>query len=130
MATQNGVTIARRADNPGTFQDTIALLQAANAAGLPSSSTTTRPSTTMSTKTTSATAGPTAWAYQGCYTDSVAARSLSAGVQVPGGAGAMTVEACTATCRASGYLYAGVEYSQECCKFLSLESFFTCKYKC
>jgi hypothetical protein len=43
--------------------------------------------------------------------DSVTARSLSVRKTVTGG---MTVEACTAACRASGYTLAGVEYSTEC----------------
>jgi len=37
---------------------------------------------------------------------------------VPGGAGAMTVEACEAVCQAAGYTIAGVEYSQECCMYI------------
>lgn len=116
MATQNGVSLARRVDNIGSFQDTIALFQPADSSSPnpdPTSSSTTRVSTTL---TTSATAGPTGWAYQGCYTDSVPARSLAAGTAVAGGAGAMTVQACTTACRAGNYIYAGVEYSTECCK--------------
>jgi len=35
---------------------------------------------------------------------------------VPGGAAAMTVEACIAACAAAGYQIAGVEWSQECCE--------------
>lgn len=33
----------------------------------------------------------------------------------PGGAQALTVALCTSACEAGNYLYAGVEYSQECC---------------
>lgn len=119
MATQNGVSLARRTDNIGSFQDTIALFQPALGGPDPTSSSTTRVSTTL---TTSPTAGPTGWAYQGCYTDSVAARSLAVGTAVPGGAGAMTVQACTTACRAGNYLYAGLEYASECCKCFFLSS--------
>jgi WSC domain len=54
------------------------------------------------------------WSLLGCYTDSVAKRSLSVGTDVPGGANAMTVEACLSACKASGYTLAGLEYAGEC----------------
>jgi glucan 1,3-beta-glucosidase len=120
MVTQNGNTLAVRSDNVGSFQDTIALFQLAAGTGPnPTTSSTTRASTTLSTRTTtSATAGPTpsGWRYLGCYTDNVGGRALPVGTQVPGGAGAMTVEACTTACRAGGYVLAGLEYAGECCK--------------
>lgn len=113
MVTQNGVSLARRIDNIGSFQDTIALFQPAEGTGPdPTSSSTTRVSTTL---TTSTTAAPTGWAYQGCYTDS-GDRTLAVGTGVPGGAAAMTVQACTIACRAGNYIYAGLEYAGECCK--------------
>lgn len=123
MITQNGVTRAVRSDNVGSFQDTIALFQLAQDSGPPVSSTT-RTSTTMSTRTSttsSSTAGPSpsGWTYQGCYADNVSGRALPVGTGVPGGAGAMTVEACTTVCRAGNYVLAGLEYAGECCKFSS-----------
>jgi hypothetical protein len=56
-------------------------------------------------------AKPTGWSYQGCYTDSVGSRSLSVGTGVSGG---MTNAKCQDACRASGYVFAGTEYSGEC----------------
>jgi hypothetical protein len=53
----------------------------------------------------------TGWNYEGCYTDSVAGRSLAVGMGV---AGAMTNAKCQAACRAAGYVLAGTEYSGEC----------------
>jgi len=54
------------------------------------------------------------WYPLGCYIDSVQARTLGNGMQVPGGANYMTNEACTAVCQSSGYTLAGTEYSGEC----------------
>jgi hypothetical protein len=62
------------------------------------------------------------WTSTGCYTDSVAARSLPYLAAVPGGSTANTVELCQTTCQAAGYKLAGVEYGAECCKFTSLFS--------
>ena len=59
-------------------------------------------------------AGPTGWGFMGCYTDSVAARTLNVGAAIPGGPAAMSVALCTQSCQASGYSYSGVEYSGEC----------------
>lgn len=53
---------------------------------------------------------PTAWTALGCYTDSVAARTLTT-AEYPG---TMTVELCTSACKSAGYVYAGVEYGGEC----------------
>ncbi|KAF2691893.1 copper radical oxidase [Lentithecium fluviatile CBS 122367] len=50
----------------------------------------------------------------GCYSDDVGARTLPVGVATTGGAQALTVALCTSACSAGGYLYAGVEYSEEC----------------
>ncbi|KAF2729419.1 WSC-domain-containing protein [Polyplosphaeria fusca] len=58
--------------------------------------------------------GPTGWTSQGCYTDSVQARTLSNLEQVPGGTDAMTVAACTTKCGSLGFSYAGLEYAGEC----------------
>ncbi len=58
------------------------------------------------------------WTFLGCYTDNVSGRALPNGEQVPGGSGAMTVEACESTCLAAGFSIAGTEYAGECCKHL------------
>jgi len=50
--------------------------------------------------------------------DSVAARTLTTGMQTTGGQNALTVALCTSACAAGNYLYAGLEYASECCKFL------------
>lgn len=60
----------------------------------------------------------TGWTLLGCYTDNVSARTLSNYIVVPGGQSATTIESCQAACKAAGYTLAGVEYSNECCKFL------------
>ncbi len=57
---------------------------------------------------------PGKWQYQGCYTDQ-GPRTLAAATYASGTA--MTIESCIAYCDAAGYLYAGTEYSSECCKF-------------
>jgi glucan 1,3-beta-glucosidase len=73
------------------------------------------PTTSKTSTSTGPTATASGWNFRGCYTDNVSARALSYGMAVPGGAAAMTVEACEAVCQAAGYSIAGVEYSQECC---------------
>jgi hypothetical protein len=98
MIVQNGVVVAKYSDNINVYPDTIALFQAATA-GTPNN-----------------------WAALGCYTDSVSARTLAKSVVVPGGQGATTIESCLAACHAAGYSFAGVEYSQECCKPPSIPS--------
>lgn len=56
---------------------------------------------------------PTTWTYQGCYTEGTNGRTLaSASYSNTTG---MTEESCIAYCNTLGYLYAGTEYSQECC---------------
>ena len=57
--------------------------------------------------------GPAGWTSYGCWTDG-GTRTLSNSVQVSGGAAAMTVALCTAACKSAGYIFAGVEYGQEC----------------
>ncbi|KDR82087.1 hypothetical protein GALMADRAFT_60064 [Galerina marginata CBS 339.88] len=58
------------------------------------------------------TSGTGLWSYQGCFTDSVAARTLNTGVNIPLGT---TPESCTAACQAAGpFTFAGVENGHEC----------------
>ena len=57
--------------------------------------------------------GHNGWAYQGCYTDDVSARTLTPGVAAAP-AGGMTVDYCTSACQSQGFAYAGVEYRNEC----------------
>ncbi|KAF2817554.1 WSC-domain-containing protein, partial [Mytilinidion resinicola] len=75
-------------------------------------------STATSSATTSAPPSaeplPTGWTARGCYSDSLAARTLKTFFSIPGGAEAMTVEACVAGCASSGFTIAGLEYAQEC----------------
>lgn len=58
---------------------------------------------------------PDGWSSKGCYIDSTAARTLSAKsfTDTTG----MTIEACITFCSNANYVYAGTEYSQECCKY-------------
>ena len=116
--------LASASGNVNAFVDLIALFRLASGSGgvtpPPPSSTakSTAGPTTMSTKTT--TSSPptqTGWNFLGCYADNVNGRTLVNQVQVPGGAPAMSVEACEAACKSAGYTIAGVEYSGECCKY-------------
>jgi hypothetical protein len=68
-------------------------------------------STSAAPSNTATTVPKTGWNYEGCYTDSVAGRTLAVGMGV---AGAMTNAKCQAACRAAGYILAGTEYSGEC----------------
>lgn len=52
-----------------------------------------------------------AWVYQGCYTDSVGARTLINPVNVPLG---VTASTCVAACQSLGFAFAGVETGREC----------------
>jgi glucan 1,3-beta-glucosidase len=104
MITQDGKTLAVYSDNVNVYPDTIALFTTGRAAPPD-------PPTSPSLL---------GWNYRGCYTDSVSARTLGITMQVPGGAAAMSVEACLTVCQAAGYALAGVEYSGECCRFANL----------
>ncbi|PPR05178.1 hypothetical protein CVT26_012264 [Gymnopilus dilepis] len=60
----------------------------------------------------SVTQGTGVWSFEGCFTDSVAARTLGTGVNIPGGT---TAESCTAACQAAGgFTFAGLENGHEC----------------
>ncbi|KFY89652.1 hypothetical protein V500_05562 [Pseudogymnoascus sp. VKM F-4518 (FW-2643)] len=68
----------------------------------------------VTTPVPTSTAVPVAgWTAGGCYTDTVAARSLTQGMAVAGNAD-MTIELCVAACKAAGYKIAGVEYANQC----------------
>jgi hypothetical protein len=43
-------------------------------------------------------------------------RALPFGATIIGGAAAMTVELCLSACQTAGYVLAGTEYADECCK--------------
>jgi hypothetical protein len=58
---------------------------------------------------------PGTWTYQGCYTEN-GPRTLSGPGTVSNTL--MTAEYCIAFCDSQKMLYAGTEYSQECCKSL------------
>ena len=78
---------------------------------------TSSPTSTKTSASASATASASSgWNFRGCYTDNVSGRTLSHGEAVPGGASAMTVEACQTVCQGLGYVLAGVEYADECCR--------------
>lgn len=53
------------------------------------------------------------WTALGCYTDVVGARTLTTEIYSIAGS-AMTVELCTAACKAAGFTLAGLEYGGEC----------------
>ena len=127
---ENGNVLASAQGNVNAFVDLIALFRLASGSGgvtpPPPSSTaksTTGP-TTLSTKTTTASSPTqTGWNFLGCYADNVNGRTLVNQVQVAGGASAMSVEACETACKAAGYTIAGVEYSGECCKYLTKKAY-------
>jgi hypothetical protein len=60
--------------------------------------------------------GPPGWASLGCYSDTVAARTLSTMVATSGGAANMSVVHCTDACDAAGFKLAGLEFGDECCE--------------
>ncbi|EHK19381.1 glycoside hydrolase family 55 protein [Trichoderma virens Gv29-8] len=119
---ENGNVLAIASANVNAFADIVALFRLASGSGgvtppPPSSSTTksTTGPTTMSTITTSSSPPKqTGWNFLGCYSDNVNGRTLGNQVQVPGGASAMSIDACEAACKSAGYTIAGVEYSGEC----------------
>ncbi|KAH9172526.1 copper radical oxidase [Lactarius sanguifluus] len=56
---------------------------------------------------------PAGWTSQGCYSDNVdGGRALTSGGYVD--ATGMTVESCVNFCSGQGFIYAGIEYAQEC----------------
>ncbi|KAI0925387.1 hypothetical protein AcV7_005644 [Taiwanofungus camphoratus] len=55
---------------------------------------------------------PGNWTYEGCYTDNTAARTLTGSSYTS--TDNMTVESCISYCDSGSYVYAGVEYAQEC----------------
>jgi hypothetical protein len=65
---------------------------------------------------TNTTLPDTNYTYIGCYTDSTANRVLTHDISasIPGGNANMTILNCARAANASGYIYFGVEYSQEC----------------
>ena len=83
----------------------------------PGTTTSTSSSATSTTAGTAPTQGVLAsyngWGALDCYVDD-AARKLPVAMGTTGGPGAMTVELCLDACHASNYLFAGLEYSQEC----------------
>ncbi|KAJ7639319.1 beta-1,3 exoglucanase precursor-like protein, partial [Roridomyces roridus] len=50
------------------------------------------------------------WQYQGCFADSVSSRALPHQMFISG----VTIESCTAACKANGFAVAGLEYAGEC----------------
>jgi len=60
---------------------------------------------------------PASWTYQGCYTDG-GPRTLNGPSYV--NTTDMTIGSCIAFCNTQYYIYAGVEYAQECCKYFCL----------
>jgi glucan 1,3-beta-glucosidase len=121
MISEAGTSLAMYSDNVNVYTDNIALFQLAAGSGGGGSPTTTSSSvpTTLTTsiKSTSSPTGTTGWTLLGCYTDNVGGRTLVNGEPVPGGASSMTVEACQSVCLGLGYVLAGVEYADECCKY-------------
>ncbi|KAF7294525.1 hypothetical protein MIND_00989000 [Mycena indigotica] len=69
------------------------------------------PSELMVPRQTNPTALPGNWSLAGCFTDISTARTLAAVVLVTSN---MTVETCIGFCTGAGYIFAGVEFHQEC----------------
>jgi hypothetical protein len=63
--------------------------------------------------TVSTNPGPHGWVSEGCYSDSVGARTLANQVAT-GDASTMTVALCVDACHTAGYILAGVEYADQC----------------
>ena len=123
MISEAGTSLALYSDNVNVFTDNIALFQlVAGSGGSPTTTSSVPTTLSTSTKTSTSPTSTAGWTLLGCYTDNVAARTLVNGEAVPGGASAMTVEACQSTCLGLGYSLAGVEYADECCKYHSTAS--------
>lgn len=56
----------------------------------------------------------TAWSYLGCFVDSADKRVLGGAVHYD--IDGLTAETCVDFCDESGFAYAGMEYTAECCK--------------
>jgi hypothetical protein len=54
---------------------------------------------------------PAGWNALGCYTDTQASRTLNTTEYLNV---AMTIEVCTSACQTAGFIYAGLEYADEC----------------
>ena len=57
------------------------------------------------------------WNFKACWIDSVGARTLTGASYINGNT--MTIEVCINLCAGGNFIYAGMEYSDECCKFSS-----------
>lgn len=79
------------------------------------------PTSSTEPGSSSPTGAPSGWTSQGCYTDNISGRTLTYGFPAPGGAGTMTIDACTSGCAALSYKYAGLEYGGECCEQTQLD---------
>jgi hypothetical protein len=65
--------------------------------------------------TRATTVNPSTWINMGCYVD--VGRTLSQGGYNDNNA--MTVESCITYCASIGYVYAGTEYTSQCCKMIT-----------
>ncbi|KAM0253661.1 hypothetical protein ACHAQJ_007173 [Trichoderma viride] len=118
---ENGNVLAVASANVNAFVDVIAIFRLASGSGgvtPPPPASTTKSTTGPTTLSTITTGSPpptqTGWNFAGCYSDNTQGRTLANQVQVPGGASAMSIEACETACKSAGYTIAGVEYSGEC----------------
>jgi glucan 1,3-beta-glucosidase len=124
MITLQGSSLALYSDNENVYPGVIALFQLSGSASsggnapvtlITAQSIQSTPAATTLQRVTSTAPYQPGWSFLGCYTDNVYGRALLHGLQVPGGHSAMTIELCEATCKANGYILAGLEYSGECC---------------
>jgi hypothetical protein len=60
---------------------------------------------------------PAGWEYNGCYTDSVHHRELSADFFFDMGTNTVDAESCITFCAGKGHAVAGLEYSGECVRW-------------
>jgi hypothetical protein len=56
------------------------------------------------------------------YREGTNGRALTTFTSVTGGSSAMSVALCIQACNSTGFLMAGVEYADECCKFIIYHS--------
>ncbi|KAG9003868.1 hypothetical protein FRB90_011102 [Tulasnella sp. 427] len=100
-----------RTSSSTTTTSTTTATTTATASSISSTTTTLTPTTTTTTTTSSASSTPT-WTALGCYTDQSSPRTLSGTSYTS--TTSMTYASCQAYCLGKGYIYAGVEYGQEC----------------
>jgi hypothetical protein len=68
----------------------------------------------------------TGWNFKSCWIDNTGSRTLNGASMT---SNTLTIESCINFCAAGNYVYAGMEYSDECCKSLFLDLSLTARLR-